>query len=62
MEKAYRVCKHGANRSKEIREVQNKEQTAQTRLEKLAKKSKPLEKDKSFSEKGASHSKETKEF
>ena len=55
----YRFSEEGANRSKETRPFENKEQTARKRLETLKTRTKPLERDLRISAEGANRSKET---
>ena len=45
LERNYRVSEKGANRSKETRASENKEQTARKDLENFRTRSKPLERD-----------------
>ena len=45
LETGWRISAEGANRSKETREFQNKEQTARKKLENFSRRSKPLERD-----------------
>ena len=58
LERNQRISEQGANRSKETREFQQKDQTARKRLENFRTRSRPL----SISEQGANRSKETREF